>query len=248
MSVKERQYPYFETSRAQDEVSEVNLFHGIGNRTIARMLLIVALALTLASFLYFWRTKNERAFLQYAQMRQFVIQSILDRFSSPIIVLGDSIVELSTLPPFLCNHAVINAGISGAQTTSGLAAILKQSLRGKRAKLIVLSIGTNDAVMSRRTDDFARSYKSLLEDIKPLTEHAAVMAIPELESPIEANERINEYNAAISMLATQQGIDFVHLPQMPTPHTTDGIHLDNHGYSIWDAALLRQTKLICSSE
>ena len=217
-------------------------------RTIVRMLLIMAIALTVGTFLFFRGSQKERAFIQYAQVRQFAIQSTLDRFSSPIIVLGDSIVELSTLPRSLCNHAVINAGISGAQTTSGLGAILKQSLRGKRATLIILSLGTNDALMSRSIDHFAGAYKALLADITPLAEHVAVMAIPALDSPVEANERVNAYNAVISMVAKEQGIDFVPLPQMPQPHTTDGLHLNIDGYSIWDAALLDQAKLICPRE
>ena len=234
-----------EVRRLKERVRELER---IGRRTRTCMLLIMAIALTVETFLIFRGSQNERAFIQYAQVRQFVIQSTLDRSSSPIIVLGDSIVELSTLPRFLCNHAVVNAGISGAQTTSGLGAILKQSLRGKRATLVILSLGTNDALISRRTDNFAGAYKALLAEITPLAEHIAVMAIPALDSPVEANERINEYNAAIFIAAKEQEIDFVPLPQMPNPHTTDGIHLDIDGYSIWDAAFLGEARKICPRE
>lgn len=225
--------------------SQVTLFHGISRRTIVRMLQIMAVALSVGTFLKFRGPQNEQTFIQY---RQFKLQTTLDRFSSPIIVLGDSIVESSILPPVLCNHAVINAGISGAQTTSGLGAILRQSLRGKRAALVILSLGTNDALMSRRNDNFAGSYKALLAEITPLAEHIAVMAIPALDGPSDANERINEYNTAISKLAKEQGIDFVPLPRMPQPHTTDGVHLDSASYSIWETALLSQARIICPRE
>src|SRR4051794_20727639 len=117
--------------------SQVTLFHRISRRTIARMLLIMAVALSVGTLFKFWGPQNQKAFIQD---RQSKLQTTLDRFSSPIIVLGDSIVESSILPHVLCNHALINAGISGAQTTSGLGAILKQSLRGKRAALVILSL------------------------------------------------------------------------------------------------------------
>ena len=64
----------------------------------------------------------------HTQGRQFVIQSTLDRFPDPIVVLGDSIVEGSTLPRSLCGHAIINAGIGGASTTSDLGTMLAKSL------------------------------------------------------------------------------------------------------------------------
>ncbi|MGH6755288.1 MAG: SGNH/GDSL hydrolase family protein, partial [Bradyrhizobium sp.] len=152
------------------------------------------------------------------------------------------------LPTSLCNHAVINAGISGAQSTSGLGAILKQSLGEKRASLVIFSLGTNDALMSRRTEHFASAYKALLREAMPLAEHVAVMAIPALDSQVEASERINEYNTALSTVAKELGIAFVPLPPMAKPHTTDGVHLDVGGYSIWDAAVLGQARTICPRE
>jgi hypothetical protein len=78
----------------------------------------------------------------HTQARQFVIQSTLDRFPDPIVILGDSIVEGSTLPRSLCGHAIINAGIGGASTTSDLGTMLAESLG---VALIVISLGTNDA-------------------------------------------------------------------------------------------------------
>ena len=55
-------------------------------------------------------------------------------------------------------------------------------------------------------------------------------------------------DTAISMLAKEQGIDFVPLARMPEPHTTDGVHLDSASYSIWEAALLSQARTICPRE
>jgi hypothetical protein len=51
---------------------------------------------------------------------QIILYYTLSRIDNPVIVLGDSIVEASTLPRELCGHAVVNAGLDGASTTSDL--------------------------------------------------------------------------------------------------------------------------------
>jgi hypothetical protein len=84
----------------------------------------------------------------HAAKRLFVIQSTLARFDDPIVVLGDSIVEASTLPRSLCGHAIVNAGIGGTSTASNLGSVLSQALGTKRAALVVVSLGTNDASSS----------------------------------------------------------------------------------------------------
>jgi len=79
--------------------------------------------------------------------RQVIIASTLARVDDPIVVLGDSIVEGSTLPRSLCGHAIVNAGIGGASTASHLGSVLKEALAAKRAALIIVSLGTNDAAV-----------------------------------------------------------------------------------------------------
>ena len=114
----------------------------------------------------------------HTRTRQFVIQSTLDRFPDPIVVLGDSIVEGSTLPRSLCGHAIVNAGIGGASTTSDLGTMLAKSLGGKRAALIIVSLGSVDAAMSRNKQTFRANYSTLLKQIATLAPRSIVMAIP----------------------------------------------------------------------
>jgi hypothetical protein len=64
--------------------------------------------------------KREAVFDTHRATRQFVVRSTLARFDDAIVVLGDSIVEASTLPRSLCGHPVVNAGIGGASTASHL--------------------------------------------------------------------------------------------------------------------------------
>src|SRR5258708_40006629 len=105
--------------------------------------------------------KHDVVFDPHATTRHFVIQSTLARFDDAIVVLGDSIVEASTLPRSLCGHAIVNAGIGGASTASSLGAILSQSLAGRRAALVVVSLGTNDAAMALSVAQFMLYYLGL---------------------------------------------------------------------------------------
>src|SRR5258708_1638210 len=80
--------------------------------------------------------------------RQLVVWRTLARVDDPIVILGDSIVEASTLPRSLCGHPIVNAGIGGATTASNLGSVLADALGGQRAALGVVSLGGNDAAVS----------------------------------------------------------------------------------------------------
>jgi lysophospholipase L1-like esterase len=180
--------------------------------------------------------------------RQFVIQSTLERFTDPIVVLGDSIVEASTLPRSLCGHTIINAGIGGASTTSDLGTMLAKSLRGKRAALIVVSLGTNDAALSHSKETFRTNYTALLEQISTLAPRRVVMAIPPVEGLAAISDTINDFNSILPDIAKEEGAIFAALPTMPEPHTIDGVHLNAAGYEVWDTTILKQAATICGSK
>jgi hypothetical protein len=183
----------------------------------------------------------------HTQGRQFVIQSTLERFPDPIVVLGDSIVEGSTLPRSLCGHAIINAGIGGASTTSDLGTILAKSLGDKRVALIVISLGTNDAAVPRSKQAFRANYNALLKQISTLAPRRIVMAIPSVEGNDAISATINDYNSILPDIAKEGDATFAALPVMPEPHTIDGVHLNAAGYEVWDEAVLHGAATICSS-
>jgi len=176
--------------------------------------------------------------------RHFVIQSTLARVDDAVVVLGDSIVELSTLPRSLCGHPIVNAGIGGASTESNLGSILKDSLANKRAALIVVSLGTNDAAIPNSVERFRSNYRALLTELAALAPRTAIVAIPPAEAGLEEAKKvspamIDSYNAILPTLAEEARTLFIPLPAMPERHTLDGIHLDAVGYEIWDMAILR---------
>jgi GDSL-like Lipase/Acylhydrolase family len=176
--------------------------------------------------------------------RQFVIRSTLSRVDDAVVVLGDSIVEMSTLPRSLCGHPIVNAGIGGASTESNLGPILKESLGSKRAALIVVSLGTNDAAIPNGVERYRSNYRALLTELSALTPRTAVMAIPSPEAGLEEAKKlslttIDSYNAILPGLAEEARALFIPLPTMPERHTLDGIHLNGAGYEVWDRAILR---------
>ena len=187
--------------------------------------------------------KHDVVFDPHATTRHFVIQSTLARFDDAIVVLGDSIVEASTLPRSLCGHAIVNAGIGGTSTASHLDSILKESLDGKRPALVVVALGTNDAAIPLSVEQYRSNYLALLTELAALTPRRAIAAIPPPEAGLPEATKvsvalIDSYNAILPALAEENRIKFIPLPAMPEHHTLDGVHLNGAGYDIWEKAIL----------
>ncbi|SHK21687.1 Lysophospholipase L1 [Bradyrhizobium lablabi] len=201
---------------------------------------LIAAVVACAWAAWSWRPVRDN----HEPIRALIISSALARFDDAIVVLGDSIVEASTLPRSLCGHAIVNAGIGGATTASNLPAILARSLGGKRAALVVVSLGTNDALMPHSPEQFSSNYRALLTELTALTPRRAVAAITLPEAGLEGTPKpgsalIDSYNAVLPKLAQEAGATFIALPAMPEHHTLDGVHLNAVGYEVWDKAILR---------
>jgi lysophospholipase L1-like esterase len=187
--------------------------------------------------------RPEIVFDTHRTTRQFVIHATLARFDDAVVVLGDSIVEASTLPRSLCGHAIVNAGIGGASTASDLDRLLAEALSGKQAALVVVALGTNDAAKPDSVAQYSSNYRALLARLAALTPRRAIAAIPPPEAGLEQAKKvsgavIDSYNAVLPALAEEAGAGFIPLPPMPQQHTIDGIHLNAAGYQVWDKAIL----------
>ena len=217
-------------------------------------LIVIAIGVGAVAAILLTRTFQAPSQNNHRIARQFVLNYTLSRIDDPIIVLGDSIVEASTLPRSACGHDIINAGLNGASTTSDLGKWLTAALAGKRAAAIIVALGTNDALTNAPDKKaFTNRYAALLGDLSKLTTHLAVLAIP----PVEVRERltadmqqeimpnIDQLNAALPDIAKRAGATFLPLPDMPSPHTIDGVHLDANGYRIWDKAVMQGVTLVC---
>jgi lysophospholipase L1-like esterase len=214
---------------------------------------LVAIAACASAAFLVWATREAPD--DHRRARQLVLYYTLSRVNDPVIVIGDSIVEASTLPRSTCGHSIVNAGLNGASTASDLGSWLAPTLGGKRAALIVVSLGVNDALASapQSKANFEDRYGALLALLSKLTTQLAVLEIP----PVEAQGRmtvkmqdevmrtINAYNSILPDLARRNGATFLALPAVPKPHTIDGVHLNSDGYLAWDKAVMQATAMIC---
>jgi lysophospholipase L1-like esterase len=217
---------------------------------------LVVVAIGVLAAVFAW-PRSKPADDTHRAARQLVLHFTLSRVDDPVIILGDSIVEASTLPRSLCSHAVVNAGLNGASTASDLGNWLAGALDGRRAAMIVVALGTNDALVAapQSKEKFAESYGALLAQLSAFTPHIVVLAVPpadvrgrmtaELQS--EAMRTIDAYNSILPEVASKSGATFAALPAMPEPHTIDGVHLDAAGYQVWDKAVLQAAAAVCKS-
>jgi lysophospholipase L1-like esterase len=202
------------------------------------------------------RTGKTEAVVAHRDARQLVLHYTLSRVDDPVIIVGDSIVEASTLPRSTCGHALINAGLNGASTASDLGNWLTVALDGKRASLIIVSLGTNDALVDtpQNKKNFGERYGALLAQFAGLSPHLAVLEILPVEARgrmstemrDEAMETITSYNSILPEIAKRNGATLIALPAMPTPHTIDGVHLNAAGSQVWEQAVMRAASMICS--
>jgi lysophospholipase L1-like esterase len=212
--------------------------------------LVVGVLLAAYSFL-----RKEAPIETHRYTRQVILHYTFSRAERPIIVLGDSITEASTLPRSVCDRALVNAGLDGASTVSDLGNWLNDVLDGRRATTILVALGTNDALQGRDQKEFETNYASLLAKLKGSADHLVVLGIPSIEvrgrMPADYQaatmRRIDAFNAALPTLAEKAGAAFAPLPPMGAPHTIDGIHLDAAGYAVWDAAILKAVSSACST-
>jgi lysophospholipase L1-like esterase len=214
-------------------------------------LAVLAIAALAVGISYFRKDAAE----SHRHARLAILYYTFSRFDAPIVILGDSITEASTLPRSLCGHPIVNAGFNGASTTSDLGTWLLEALDGRRAAAILVALGTNDALMAHSAQALEANYASLLAQLKTVTDHLAVLGVPAIEMRgrvtaemrSEAMSRIDALNAILPDLAEKAGAAFVALPPMPTPHTIDAVHLDTAGYAAWDDAVLKWVSSTCST-
>ncbi len=214
-------------------------------------------ALTVVFFIgkriYFHNSSSSNIILQNDSLLTYTINKVIwnqaktnlfkiqKHDSSDIVFLGNSLTEGFPLQEMFQSLKVKNRGIGG-NTTNDILLRLNEVTDGKPKK-IFLEIGINDIGKGISIDTIFNNLKKIAELIKtnsPSTKLYIQSAFPTALSSKVLIPKIEQYNQKIKDYCTINRITFINLyPSfykdngLDTSLTTDGIHFNEKGYSLW---------------
>ncbi|OAF16920.1 SGNH/GDSL hydrolase family protein [Bradyrhizobium neotropicale] len=159
----------------------------------------------------------------HRNVRQFIISAAMARTHEPIVVLGDSIVEMAALPLALRGVELVNAGIGGIRA-SELAVIAPRLLDGFKPKMLVVALGTNDAGST------GSDFSSLLTILRTYTPN--LVGVSTTNDPATLARMRERFQ--------QAGVPFIAPEIRDGGKLTDAIHFNKRGYETWIASLVNQ--------
>jgi lysophospholipase L1-like esterase len=171
--------------------------------------------------------------------------TILPKFNTDIIFLGDSITDEGEWTELLANPNIKNRGISG-DTTDGVLNRLNQVIESQPQK-IFLMIGVNDLVFKNKSvEKTLETYKQILSNLKTKTPKTqvfiqSVLPVNNQKKYYYNNDNILALNIKLKYLSQDFKYEYIdifsHLTdasnQLDTRYTLDGLHLNGQGYLVW---------------
>ncbi len=164
------------------------------------------------------------------------------------VVVGDSLslwLPAQSLPN---SHIWLNQGISGDTTKNILRRV--NAFKQTRPDSIYLMAGVNDLRKGESDDTILRNLRQIMRQLRSNHADANIMVQSILPTSIGiSSDRIQNLNQAIELIAYQEKVNYLDLysrfvteqGQMPAELSTDGLHLNGRGYSIW-SSVLRDTE------
>lgn len=229
----------------------INAVHPEDRHSVVRLRSLVANAVA-ASIRPVPRTYTEH---YYKRFLQFMDEPAIT--SKDIVMLGNSLTEGGgDWGKRLGKKNVVNRGIIGDEVM-GIYDRLHQILPGHPAKLFLLA-GVNDISHDLTADSIVAMLRLTVERIRhesPETKLYLQSLLPINES-FQRYKRLNgktdmvpEINAKLEAMAKEKEIGFINLFPLFTEKgtnvlrkelTTDGLHLNEEGYKIWEKALKKK--------
>ena len=172
------------------------------------------------------------------------------------VLLGDSISLWFPNDLLSTNRTWLNQGISGENSTGLLRRL--NLLDQTSPDTIFLMIGINDLLRGDSDETILSNHRqiiSYLQTIHPSTQivvqsilpHSAEAATWEGRDRLLTipNQRIVDLNQELEAIAAESGVDFLNLyplftddrGNLPMSLSTDGLHLNRQGYTVWRAGL-----------
>ena len=114
---------------------------------------------------------------------------------------------------------------------------------------VFISYGTNDLGMYASPEDYVKAFRSQMESLKPAAPHATFIVssiMPVYSDRLLAQSsnygRIDEFNAAIQQMCTEDGYIFVDNTELAnnnrSEYESDGVHFKSSFYADWALNLI----------
>lgn len=190
-----------------------------------------------------WAWLSRPAARGYADTRRLVILAHAHQANDPVMILGDSIVDMADLPE-LCGGSVLNAGVAGARTAA-IDKLSSELLAIRHPKLVIVAVGLNDAHHSAKTTDaeFLTQYRAIVARARMAGADVRATTIP----PVGPSSigRAGEFDRArivsLNALIRQIGVPILDINKAmagpdgvePAAFTDDGVHPNAKGYGVW---------------
>lgn len=161
------------------------------------------------------------------------------------VLVGDSLSMWFPKDKLPSGKLWLNQGISG-DTSAG---VLKRisAFSKTRPDVIYVMAGINDLRRGASDETILRNHRRIIRRLRedhPMTQ-IIVQSILPTRLPTISNTRIRNINQKISLIAKQEGANYLNIHHWFTDFqgnlrqelTTDGLHLSLNGYEVWQAAI-----------
>jgi GDSL-like Lipase/Acylhydrolase family len=170
-----------------------------------------------------------------------------------VCLFGDSI---SSGLGYSLGEGSFNFAIAGMSSVSQLEQLKRLTAAGVKCETLLMALGTNDAAYRVTDGQFEKNMKAIVAQAKNQMGAQKVAMIPAFYSTVEASHdpslagplhRVNRINGLIVKIAAQEktilmndGLEGLFEGQaLKQTLTTDGVHLNPDGETIYRAALLK---------
>ncbi|MEH2022183.1 SGNH/GDSL hydrolase family protein [Nostoc sp.] len=161
------------------------------------------------------------------------------------ILVGDSLSMWFPREKLPAGKLWLNQGISG-DTSSG---VLKRLgvFSATRPDVIYIMAGINDLRKGASDETILRNYRRIIRRLRQTHPKAKIIveSILPTRLPKLSNSRIRQINIQLTVIAKQEGASYLNIYSWFTDMegnlrpelTTDGLHLSQEGYDVWQSAL-----------
>jgi lysophospholipase L1-like esterase len=178
----------------------------------------------------------------YYHFKLDMFESTINNTKPKYAMIGDSITELGIWNELLSRNDIVNRGISGDVTKGVLKRVKVVDTLQPTINKVFLMIGLNDIKEKRDTKDIYETYIKILnsleeKNISPIVQSTLLTAQNKAHI---YNAKIKALNKKLADYCIENNIIFIDLNKILTTndllkkeYTSDGIHLNIHGYKIW---------------